>query len=180
MGRFAIPDTASGKDIKAIRRKLGMTQGEFAELVHVSSKTIERWEGGKREITGPITTLIKILNEYPQIGEDYVIPERVYPLRLWYMSENRVCTIIDVDERNRRVKIYNYTRNYIERAFGKEEHPSFEEYEAFLESRCFPESRDKMKLILKDLDIPFYDPILIIEKTDGRMAEDDFRIRIER
>lgn len=50
MGRFAIPDTASGKDIKAIRRKLGMTQGEFAELVHVSSKTIERWEGGKREI----------------------------------------------------------------------------------------------------------------------------------
>ena len=52
--------------------------------------------------------------------------------------------------------------------------------EEFLESRCFPRSRDKMKLVLKDLDIPFYDPILIIEKTQGRMAEDDFWLRIER
>ncbi len=29
------------------------------------------------------------------------------------MSENRVCTIIDVDGRNRRVKVYNYTRNFV-------------------------------------------------------------------
>lgn len=180
MSRFAISDTVSGRDIRAIRKKLGMTQGEFAELVHVSSKTIERWETGRKEITGPVTTLVKILNEYPQIGEDYVIPKRIYPLRLWYMSENRVCTIIDVDERSRRVKVYNFTRDYMERAFGKEEHPDFEAYEAFLESRCFPESRDKMKLILKDLDLPFYDPLLIIEKTKGKMAEDDFWIRIER
>ena len=31
-----------------------------------------------------------------------------------------------------------------------------------------------MKLILKDLDIPFYDPFMIIEKTQGRMSEDNF------
>ena len=29
-------------------------------------------------------------------------------------------------------------------------------------------------------DVPFYDPFMIIEKTEGRMAEDDFWIRIER
>ena len=56
----------------------------------------------------------------------------------------------------------------------------YNQYIEFLESRCFPESRDKMKLILKDLGLPFYDPIMIIEKTEGRMAEDDFWIRIER
>lgn len=28
-----------------------------------------------------------------------------------------------------------------------------------------------MKLLLKELDLPFYDPFLIIEKTQGRMAE---------
>ena len=33
---------------------------------------------------------------------------------------------------------------------------------------------------LEGLGIPFYDPILIIEKTAGRMAEDDFWIKIER
>ena len=37
-----------------------------------------------------------------------------------------------------------------------------------------------MKIILKMLDIPFYDPMLIIEKTKGRMAEDDFWLEIER
>lgn len=36
-----------------------------------------------------------------------------------------------------------------------------------------------MKLILKDLNIPFYDPIMIIKKTEGRMAEDNFWIKIE-
>lgn len=37
-----------------------------------------------------------------------------------------------------------------------------------------------MKLVLRDLGIPFYDPYLIIQKTEGRMAEDDFWIKIER
>lgn len=49
-----------------------------------------------------------------------------------------------------------------------------------LESWCFPRTRDKMKLILKDLDLPFYDPFLLIEKTEGKMAEDNFWIKIER
>ena len=36
-----------------------------------------------------------------------------------------------------------------------------------------------MKLILDELDIPFYDPFMIVQKTQGRMAEDDFWIYIE-
>ena len=35
-----------------------------------------------------------------------------------------------------------------------------------------------MKLMLRELNLPFYDPFLIIQKTQGRMAEDDFRIEI--
>ena len=66
------------------------------------------------------------------------------------------------------------------RAFGVNETPSFEDYEEFIESRCFPRTRDKMKIMLEGLGIPFYDPILIVEKTGGRMAEDDFWIKIER
>ena len=66
------------------------------------------------------------------------------------------------------------------RAFGVVETPNYNQYQEFLKSRCFPESRDKMKLILKDLGLPFYDPSMSIEKPEGRMAEDDFGIRIER
>ena len=50
-------------------------------------------------------------------------------------------------------------------AFGTIENPDYNDYLEFLESRCFLKSGDKMKLILKDLGLPFYDPIMIIEKT---------------
>ena len=146
----------------------------------MSKKTIERWESGIKEVTGPIVPLLHLINEYPQLEEEMILPEKKYPLRLWYMERNHIRTVIDVDERLRKVKIYNYTHDRIKKAFGREEHPSYQDYEAFLESRCFPRSRDKMKLVLKDLNLPFYDPFTIIEKTEGRMAEDDFWIRIER
>lgn len=177
---FAVSDLLMGEDIKSIRKKMNLTQAEFSELVNVSVKTIERWEMGEKPVTGPIVTLVKIISEDPSIAEKLSVPKQMYPIRLWYMHKQEVCTILDVDERNRRIRIQNYTNNYIFRAFGREEKPTFEQYEEFLESRCFPRSRDKMKLILKDLDLPFYDPMLIIEKTQGRMAEDDFWIRIER
>ena len=180
MRKFAVTDTVTKYDIKSIRRRLELTQGDFAELANVSKKTVERWETSDKPITGPIVTLIKLLREHPHFKERLEIPVKEYKLRVWYMNNSDVCTLIDVDERNRRVKIRNYTENRIFRAFGVEEKPTFEQYEEFLESRCFPRSRDKMKLILKDLDLPFYDPILIIEKTEGRMAEDNFWIKIER
>ena len=91
-----------------------------------------------------------------------------------------LCSIIDVDERNRIVEVHNYQTELIYRAFGKINNPTFEEYERFLESRCIPRERDKIKILLRDLDIPFYDPMLIIEKTQGRMAEDEFWIELER
>lgn len=177
---FALADQLSGEDIRSIRKKLYLTQRDFADLVNVSVKTVERWEAGDKPVTGPVVTLVKLLTENPQIPDIYRIPPRQLPMRMWYMYRDEVCTIIDVDEGSRLVRVYNYTNRYPYRAFGREEHPSFEQYEEFLESRCFPRSRDKIKWELRELDVPYYDPFLIIEKTDGRMAEDDFWIRIER
>jgi putative transcriptional regulator len=77
------------------------------------------------------------------------------------------------------IEIKNYTNDVMSKAFGNNEHPSYEDYLEFLKSRCFPETRDKLKLVLADLDLPFYDPFLIIKKTEGRMAEDDYWIKIE-
>ena len=177
---FATSDSLNGTEIKLIRKKLKLTQAEFADLGNISVKTVERWESGKRPVTGPIVTLVKILKEFPQIQESLKIPIQAYPIRLSYMYYDDICTIIDVDERERKVKIYNYTNDYAFRAFGRNETPTFEQYQEFLESRCFPRTRDKMKLILRELDLPFYEPFMIIEKTQGRMAEDNFWIKIER
>lgn len=177
---YITPKTITKDAVKELRKMLGFTQREFAAFLGVSTPTVERWESGDKEISGPITLLREILLRHPECMEELAVPERKGRLRLWYMYKDRVCTLIDVDELGRRVYIKNYTEDPLFRAFGNMEKPSFEFYESFLESRCFPRGRDKMKLMLQDLNIPFYDPLLIIEKTQGRMAEDDFWIRMER
>ena len=177
---YVTPNSIKAEDIKILRAKLKMTQKEFALFCNVSKPTVERWEMSDKDITGPVTLLAQIVLRHPEIAEELALNKKKCPMRLWYYYLNTVCTIIDVDTINQRVEIKNYTDNLIFRAFGRNEHPTFEDYEQFLRSRCFPEERDKMKLMLRELDIPFYDPLMIIEKTNGRMAEDDFWIKIER
>lgn len=180
MKMFITPEFTTAKEMKRVRTQLGLTQKEFSFLVNTSKSTIERWERSDDKITGPIVLLLKMLEENPEYINRLKVPEKKFPIRLWYMHNQKVCTIIDVNEVRKEVQIKNYTDNLLFRAFGMEETPDYDRYIEFMESRCFPEGRDKMKLILRDLDIPFYDPFLIIEKTEGRMAEDNFWIRIER
>lgn len=178
--RFTTPEYTTAKDIKRVRKQLRLTQKQFAMLLNCSQSTIERWENSEEPIAGHLVLLLKMLEKYPNYIDEMMVPQKVCPLRLWYMHENNVCTLIDVDELQKQVIIKNYTDNVMFRAFGAIENPNYEQYQEFLKTRCFPESRDKLKLVLKDLGLPFYDPMLIIEKTEGRMAEDNFWIRIER
>ncbi len=178
--KFVISDYTTAEEIKKVRKSLGLTQREFAVLLNVSKPTVERWERSNEPINGPIVLLLDMISKNPDYITSITVPEKRMPLRLYYMHGAKICTIIDVDELKREVKITNYADNIMFRAFGVIEKPTFEDYLEFLESRCFPRTRDKMKLILQDLNLPFYDPFLIIEKTEGRMAEDDFWIRIER
>lgn len=180
MKEFLVPKSINKNDLKRLRKKVDMTQTEFAQLMNVSVKTIERWESSGNEITGPVTTLFHLLNNDITLIQRLEVPQKKYPLRLKYYFRMHLCSIIDVDERNRIVEVHNYQTELIYRAFGKINNPTFEEYERFLESRCIPRERDKIKILLRDLDIPFYDPMLIIEKTQGRMAEDEFWIELER
>lgn len=130
-------------------------------------------------------TVLEASGTPESVMADALIYIRIYflgllPVRMWYMYKNKVCTLIDVDEVKQIVQIKNYADNIMFRAFGSNQKPDIEDYREFLESRCFPRTRDKMKLVLRDLGIPFYDPYLIIQKTEGKMAEDDFWIRIEK
>lgn len=181
MKDFIFPEYTTAEEVKKVRKRLGMTQREFASFISVSKPTLERWESsGEKHITGPVVTLLEILKRNTEMPEWFSVPEKRYPMRLWYMFEKTVCTIIDVDEAARKISIKNYVEHPLYRAFGVNEHPVYSDYVDFLKSRCFPETRDKMKIELEQLGLPFYDPLLIIEKTEGRMADDHFWIRIER
>lgn len=178
--KYVISEYITGEDIKKVRALLGMTQKEFASFVRSSNRTVENWESNNNTISGPIVPLVEILLRKPELVAKLMVPNKEKGLRLWYMYENTVCSVIDVNELERSVKVYNYIDNPLYRAFGVNMEPNYEDYEEFIESRCFPRTRDKIKLELKRLDIPFYDPIMIIEKTEGRMAEDHFWIKLER
>lgn len=178
--QFAFPSEIYAEDIRAARKALHMSQTGLADFLGVSVKTVSKWEQGNNPVRGPVVPLLSILFADRQIPKKHEIPEQEYPVRLIYMYMRQCCTIIDVNESDRIVKVKNYTPYPMYRAFGTIENPTFDEYETFLESRCFPRERDKMKLQLEEIGLPFYDPIMIIEKTEGRMAEDHFWIRIVR
>lgn len=178
--KFAVESTIPAEEIKRIRKRLNLTQNELAELLGCSRPTVERWEKEDTCSKGLIVLLMKLLERNTAYIKELEIPPKTLPIRMWYMYKEKYCTLIDVDETRNVIQIKNYTDNVMFRAFGSKETPDIEDYRAFLESRCFPESRDKMKLVLQDLGLPFYDPYLIIQKTEGRMAEDDFWIRLEK
>lgn len=176
---FAVPRGINAEEIKEFRGQFGLTQAELAELLGCSRPTVERWERSTGPITGPVVLLLELLRKHPEEVRQVTVPPQETNLRIWYMYRQRPCTLIDADEIRHSVKIRNFTDNVMFRAFGADEEPDYAAYEAFLESRCFPRERDKMKLVLADVGVPYYDPLLIVEKTQGRMAEDEFWLKVE-
>lgn len=95
-----------------------------------------------------------------------------------YMYNEKLCTSIYVDYKNKKVDIENHTDSLLFTAFGVNEHPTFKDYEDFLERRCVPRTRGNIENVLKEIGVPSYDPLSIVEKTQGKMAEDNFWIDI--
>jgi putative transcriptional regulator len=53
-------------DVKAIRRRLGKSQSEFALMIGVSVSTLQNWEQGRRRPEGPARALLKVAAENPE------------------------------------------------------------------------------------------------------------------
>ena len=51
----------------AARAKTGLSQQNFANLLGVSTRTLQDWEQGRREPTGAAKTLLKVAASHPKI-----------------------------------------------------------------------------------------------------------------
>ena len=71
--------------------------------------------------------------------------------RMCILYRDQLCTTIDIDFRHEKIAIQNYTKKIPLRAFGVVEHPTWDDFTWFLESRCFPKTRDHSKDILKEM-----------------------------
>lgn len=125
--------------------------------------------------------IAKLYGTSRQIIDKYINPplESDYTLRMTYMNGRKPCTIIDVDFINERITIKNRTEDVLCRAFGVVEEPTWEQFQEFLEDRCFPETRGNAKAILKEMNIDSYDKLQIVEKTKGRTADDNLWIKFK-
>jgi len=56
-------------DVRAIRRKLGMTQEEFSARFGFSVNTLRHWEHGKRLPEGPTRAYLMVIGRAPRAVE---------------------------------------------------------------------------------------------------------------
>jgi len=115
---------------------------------------------GKTDLA--LSTVHKIITEASQESK------RVYV----YMDRGRLATIIEACAITQKVHIINFTDDMLSRAFGVNENPGWEDYNAFMESRCMPRTRYGIREELKYMGIDVYDPFQIVEKTSGRVYGD--------
>lgn len=52
-------------DVKAIRRKLGMTQAEFARSFGFGLDAVQNWEQGRRRPEGAARAFLKVIDREP-------------------------------------------------------------------------------------------------------------------
>ena len=164
-----IAQTVNKKNARNAGRKKKFTADEIGEIRKLLDDDVTI-----NEIAERYGTSRQIISKYIHAVER---PEEGYTLRMTYMYRRKPCTVVDVDFLNERIKIENRTDDLLHRAFGIIEEPTWEDFEYFLQERCFPETRGNVKTILKDLQLADYDTLQIVEKTQGRMAEDDLWLK---
>lgn len=95
-----------------------------------------------------------------------------------YHDGREVCTRILADFTDKTVCVENYTDNPVKTAFGKNTMPTWDDFMAFLEERCVPRERTGIREYLEALGLDEYNPLEIIKRTKGRMAEDNQWIEV--
>ena len=94
-------------------------------------------------------------------------------------SGDTLCARIAADETGETLHVENLATDYLKLPFGNNPNPSWADYRHFLENRCIPKTRAGLQEYLEAIGVDSYEPLEIIRKTQGRMAEDDLWLTVE-
>ena len=64
--KVGVPTT----DVRAVRRKLGLSQSEFAAKFGFQPATLKNWEQGRTRPDGPARVLLAVIARHPEAVED--------------------------------------------------------------------------------------------------------------
>ena len=54
-------------DVKSVRERTRLSQGDFAAAINVSVRTLQNWEQRRRDPTGPAVALLKVMAQAPEV-----------------------------------------------------------------------------------------------------------------
>jgi putative transcriptional regulator len=66
-GRQGASYSVEPNEIVATRVKCGLSQVQFAKALHISPRTLQQWEQGRRHPSGAAETLLKIVAKHPDV-----------------------------------------------------------------------------------------------------------------
>jgi len=55
----------SADEIRAVRERFGLTQGELARLLRLGANTVSRWESGRNVQTAAMDLLVRLIRDLP-------------------------------------------------------------------------------------------------------------------
>ena len=58
--------TVDALQVKAIRKATGLSQAKFAHMIDVRLSTLQNWEQGRHNPTGPAKALLKAIHNDPE------------------------------------------------------------------------------------------------------------------
>lgn len=119
---------------------------------------------------GEQITISPMLNMEEYVQKKRSMGHQILSLR--YYDNNQLCTLIYADFTDQTLQARNDTTDWIKTAFGKKALPTWDDFLAFLEERCIPKGRVGLQDYLASIGLDEYDPMEIVKKTKGRMAED--------
>lgn len=60
-------EVRTANDVVRVRGRLGLSQPKFAALLGISVNTLQNWEQGRRQPTGPAKVLLRVAARHPRI-----------------------------------------------------------------------------------------------------------------
>jgi putative transcriptional regulator len=54
-------------EVARARQSTGLSQAQFAEALHISKRTLQEWEQGRRSPSGAAKALIQIARKHPEV-----------------------------------------------------------------------------------------------------------------
>jgi putative transcriptional regulator len=60
-------DVIAPNSVAAVRARVGLSQAQFARALGISLDTLQNWEQGRRQPTGPARVLLRVAARHPQV-----------------------------------------------------------------------------------------------------------------